>query len=158
MRHPVITMLSLLSLLVFAPMTLAETAEELCTELTRKAPALAEQFPIEVDKVTSWSGLSAEYVSNECLLKFSFAITAQALAEELAKLQGTEAAELLALFQSEELGAEVLVGFFTPSAEDTAAGLLSEYGTPASVKVHVIYEFDDPKIADVIIIGADTTQ
>lgn len=158
MRVQITTLLSSLLLASVAVSAQAETATEVCAEIDRKSQVAAEQFPIDIDNITRWIGLSADYQNDECHLGLAFSINTEALAIELAEVKGKSKEDVLSLFKSEVLGEETLKDFLNPPAQSTATGLLGEYGYPAGVKVEVSYTFDDPAIAEVIIIGADTTE
>jgi len=144
-----------LALLPFT--TSAMDAKAVCEQLKPVVAELRTQLPQDVDYMTKLTGVQAIFLSGNCLLNYTYVVSASHFLEEMAAENQLSTEENLELLQTED-GINAVRSVFSDMAKNAAATHFAVFTTIPKIKITYNHSFDNPKIPSQNTVVLDNTQ
>mgnify|MGYP005994533379 CR=1 FL=1 len=137
------TILFLLAL--FSVSAYATTAKQACDELKPVVKDLQAQAPMDIDYVTTLTGVQVFYVSNICILNYSYVLKTTKFLDDMAKQNELSIDENLAFLKTED-GVAALQGSFDDIAKNSANTNFKDFKEIKGMHILYSYSFDDTEV------------
>ena len=146
--------LLLLSSILFATTAHATSAKDACNELKKPLAELQSQLPMDVDYMTKLTGTQVIYANSQCLLNYTYVVSAQHFLKEMADSnQGSDEENLAHLASAE--GIQAVQSVFGNLAEKAASAHFATFAKISGMKITYTHTFDHPQIKSVVSVVMD---
>ena len=125
---------------------MAMNAKQACDELKPVVKELQQQTPVEVDYITSMTGVQALYAGGQCLLNYNYMIKTQGFLQDMQNENELSFEENLAFLKTEE-GVATLQQSFDAVAAQSAQLNFKQLQDIKNLKVSYTYSFDDTSLS-----------
>ena len=143
----------LLAGLISAQFSFAATSKQACDLLQNVVKDIQKQAPMDVDYMTTLTGVQAIYTSGRCLLNYSYVIKSDFLLKDMIKENGLTKEENLAFLATND-GAEVLKNILGEQAQNMSAQFES-LSHVKGMKITYMHSFDETAIKPVVSVVMD---
>ncbi|WP_404340425.1 hypothetical protein [Pseudoalteromonas mariniglutinosa] len=120
----------------------ANTSEAICKELKAVTKQLQQQTPMEVDYMTTLTGVQSIYVGDTCHLNYNYLVKSRILLKEMQEANSLSLEDNLAHLQTEE-GRSSLQSSFDSIAQNSAKANFAEFRNVKGMQISYYYTFDD---------------
>lgn len=140
--------------ILFTSTAHATSAKEACDELKKPLAELQSQLPMDVDYMTKLIGTQVIYANNQCLLNYSYVVSAKHFLKEMADSnQGSDEENLDYLATAE--GIQAVQSVFGNLAEKAASAHFAAFAKISGMKITYTHTFDHPQIKSVVSVVMD---
>lgn len=144
--------------LVLLPFTTsAMDAKAVCEQLQPVMTELRAQLPQDVDYMTKLTGVQAIFLSGNCLLNYTYVVSAKHFLQEMSAENQLSAEENLELLQTDD-GINAVKSVFSDMAKNAAAAHFAVFTTIPKIKITYSHSFDNQKIPSQTTVVLDNTQ
>jgi len=129
--------------------TFAQDAKQVCNELKPVVTDLQKQIPINVDYMTKLIGVHAIYVTNRCLLNYSYIINSESFLNEMVQTNNQTKEQNVSFLQTQD-GLNTMQSVFDGIAKNAANAYFKPFINIKGVTITYSYSFDNADIPSVV--------
>jgi len=145
-----VLLLLVLSVISFGVFSL--TLKEECMLLDKQINSLRDQLPIEVDFVTTMTGVQALYLNSKCTLNYNYVVDTPRYAEAMIEDNDSEVEENLRWLETKE-GRAALKDSIAEIARQSGKLMVEQSPTMKNYRIIYLYSFEEADIAPIVGIG-----
>lgn len=135
-------------LALFSVTANATTAKQACDELKPVVKGLQTQAPMDIDYVTTLTGVQVFYVSNLCVLNYSYVLKTAKFLDDMVKQNELSLDENLTFLKTED-GVAALQDSFDDIAKNSANTNFKDFKAIKGMHILYSYSFDDTEIQSI---------
>jgi hypothetical protein len=120
-----------------------------CNELKPVVADIMKQAPIEVDYMTTLTGVQAMYFTNRCLLNYNYVVDADVFLKEMMDANSLSKEENISFLNTEE-GINTVKSVFGDIAKNAASAYFQPFSNIKGITITYSYSFDNPKIPSLV--------
>lgn len=135
-------------LALFSVSVHATTAKQACDELKPIVKDLQAQSPMDIDYATTLTGVQVFYISNICILNYSYVLKTTKFLEDMAKQNELSLDDNLAFLKTED-GVAALQESFDGIANNSANTNFKDFKQIKGMHILYSYSFDDTEVPSI---------